>query len=153
VKDLVAEGAFTLSSNNSAVCDGMKTRDAQAGCVPRRNRPHLSTLYAAPYLYRCMRVQVPAGGWVEFALPLLPEQTDLVVLGSNLPNGPRRGSLEMRTSATAPDWRPLQKISRMSVPMEDFGGQAPVVALQNVGKSPGTACVALATVTRPATTE
>jgi hypothetical protein len=152
-RDFIDEGRYSVSSSVTAVCDGMKTRDAQAECVPRRARPHLSTLYANPYLYRCVRVRVPARGWTEIQLPALPRDADLIVLGSNIPAGPRRASIEVRTSATDDTWRPLQKLSRLSVRVEDFASEQPIIALQNEGSRDGVACVAVAAVERPPPSE
>lgn len=153
VRDFIIEKSYSISSSVDEVCDGMKTRDAQADCVPRRARPHLSTLYASPYLYRCVRVQVPPHGWTEIQVPALLPNSDLVVLGSNIASPSRRASLELRTSATDHDWSPLQKLSRASFDGDQFAGQPPVIALQNRGSSSGTACLAIATVARPSREE
>ncbi len=70
VRDLVDEGAWQVSRSNPDGCDGLLGKDAMAGCTQERSRSRLAMAYRAPYLYRCLRVQVQAKGWLQIELEL-----------------------------------------------------------------------------------
>ncbi len=75
--DLVDSGAFEVTRSTADGCDGTLGKDAMAGCTQADARPRKSMVFRAPYLYRCLHVQVPANGTLDIELDL-HETDDLV---------------------------------------------------------------------------
>ena len=67
VRDLVEADALAIEVDPEPRCHGLLTRDVGSGCTDVDLRPHLHTLYRAPYLYRCLEFTVPPDGkaWVQ----------------------------------------------------------------------------------------
>jgi hypothetical protein len=76
--DLVDRGAFTVTRSSADGCDGTLGKDAMAGCTQADARPRKSMVFRAPYLYRCLHVQVPANGTLDIELEDLQAADDLV---------------------------------------------------------------------------
>ena len=70
VRDLVDSDAWRVSRSNPDGCDGLLGKDAMAGCTQERSRSRLAMAYRTPYLYRCLRVEVQAQGWLSIDLDL-----------------------------------------------------------------------------------
>jgi hypothetical protein len=75
--DLVDSGAYTVTRSTTDGCDGTLGKDAMAGCTQADTRPRKSMVYRAPYLYRCLHVQVPANGTLDIELDDLHD-TDVI---------------------------------------------------------------------------
>lgn len=75
--DLVDSGAYTITRSNTDGCDGTLGKDAMAGCTQADARPRESMVFRAPYLYRCLHVQVPANGTLDIDLEDLRETDDI----------------------------------------------------------------------------
>ena len=75
--DLVDSGAFEVTRSTADGCDGTLGKDAMAGCTQADARPRKSMVFRAPYLYRCLHVQVPANGTLDIELDVR-ETDDLV---------------------------------------------------------------------------
>lgn len=75
--DLVDDGSYSVTRSTTDGCDGTLGKDAMAGCTSVDARPRRSMSFRAPYLYRCLRVQVPARGSLEIELEGLQAQDDL----------------------------------------------------------------------------
>ena len=68
VRDLVEENALAIEVLPEPRCHGLLTRDVGSGCTDVDLRPHLHTLYRAPYLYRCLEFTVPPKGTARVQL-------------------------------------------------------------------------------------
>ena len=75
--DLVDDGAYSVTRSTHDGCDGTLGKDAMAGCTDVDAQPRRSMAFRAPYLYRCLRVQVPARGRLEIELDGLLAGDDL----------------------------------------------------------------------------
>ncbi|PRQ06112.1 hypothetical protein [Enhygromyxa salina] len=75
--DLVDDGGYSVTRSTTDGCDGTLGKDAMAGCTSVDARPRRSMSFRAPYLYRCLRVQVPGRGSLEIHLDGLRAEDDL----------------------------------------------------------------------------
>ncbi|KIG13447.1 hypothetical protein DB30_08074 [Enhygromyxa salina] len=75
--DLVDDGGYAVTRSTTDGCDGTLGKDAMAGCTSVDARPRRSMSFRAPYLYRCLRVQVPGRGSLEIHLDGLEAEDDL----------------------------------------------------------------------------
>jgi hypothetical protein len=75
--DLVDRGAYNVVRSSTDACDGRLGKDAMAGCTQADGRPRKSMVFRAPYLYRCLHVQVPANGTLDIELEDLDPDDDI----------------------------------------------------------------------------
>jgi hypothetical protein len=75
--DLVDIGAYEVRRSTTDGCDGTLGKDAMAGCTQEQGRPRKSMAFRQPYIYRCVRVEVPARGSVEIEATGLRDDEDL----------------------------------------------------------------------------
>lgn len=153
-EDLVMAGRVAVWSEHTDRCDGMLTKDAQAGCSSRAQRPHLSMLYARPYLYRCLSVTVPALGEAQLSVEGLADDERVVGVIERVTHG--RGGKSLTFTTSDPD-TPQTSLSRPrklrlteSARLEGARGTV-TVDLKNDLDEAQTICIALATaeVVRP----
>jgi hypothetical protein len=76
-RDLVDARDFAVSRSSKDGCDGTLGKDAMAGCTQEDARARVSMAYRSPFLYRCLRVEVPARGSLVITLDEVPEGADL----------------------------------------------------------------------------
>ena len=75
--DLVDTGAYRVARSTTEGCDGTLGKDAMAGCTEADARPRVSMAFRPPYLYRCLRVEVPPRGSVDVTLEGLRDHDDV----------------------------------------------------------------------------
>jgi hypothetical protein len=108
--DLVDSGAYTVTRSTSDGCDGTLGKDAMAGCTQADARPRRSMVFAAPYLYRCLHVQVPANGTLDIELEDLRETDD--ISGFFVRDQQHFDGLSVQLPGEAPPLVPSQKQRR-----------------------------------------
>ncbi|MFV8751875.1 hypothetical protein ACNOYE_15125 [Nannocystaceae bacterium ST9] len=142
VRDLVDAEAWKVSRFNPDGCDGLLGKDAMAGCTQERSRSRLAMAYRAPYLYRCLRVEVQANGWMAIELEL-GEDEDLA--GFVTREGRSVKGLEWRLPGREEFETPL-----LDGPRQHFHATADgragesTIELRNGGDHPQVLCFALA---------
>jgi hypothetical protein len=62
VRDVVAAGDYRVSLRPAEICDGVLTKDSMPGCSAAEQRPRVSMTYRAPFLYRCLQIDIPPRG-------------------------------------------------------------------------------------------
>ena len=151
VRDLVTDHGIEVRSEDFAACDGMKTRDAQARCVPADAAPHLSTLFAAPYLYRCLRVEIPAEGITELRLDTPAPSQTLELIFDRIPRaGGGRGRITRRLQAAGEtEFVKVRDRSRVTLPGAQLTNPEVILELSNPDRTPARVCVAAAHVDAP----
>ena len=80
IRDLVIDAAIEPDPTPPTICSGVRVNDARSGCSEEAHRPSDSFLYRDPYLYRCVRVSIPAKGTLTLHFPRLRDRE--VVAGS-----------------------------------------------------------------------
>ena len=153
VRDLVTDRGIEVRVDDFVACDGMKTRDAQARCVPADAAPHLSTLFAAPYLYRCLRIEVPAEGVAELRLDSPAASQTLELIFDRIPRpGGGRGRITRRLQAAGEtEFIKVRDRSRVTLPGGQLEDPAVLLELSNPDRTPARVCVAAAHVDAPPT--
>ncbi|MFO7565607.1 MAG: hypothetical protein R6X02_23390, partial [Enhygromyxa sp.] len=146
-RDLVDAGAYSVARSNTDGCDGTLGKDAMAGCTQADARPRVSMAYRAPFLYRCLRVEVPAFGSLELTLDALRDDDDLA--GFYVREGPQLDGLELRLPGAAEFRRPAAKSGRQHfhVSAEARDGERAKIELRNAGARPQALCFAMAAAT------
>jgi hypothetical protein len=87
IRDVVVAGRFRVWHQNPRRCDGLLGKDALAECNERGEKARISMEYRAPYLYRCLDVQVEPGGSTEVGFFV-----DGLAMGFIRDAGPKRGN-------------------------------------------------------------
>lgn len=75
--DLIDRGKYEVTRSTTDGCDGTLGKDAMAGCTQDEARPRKAMVFRAPYLYRCLHVQVPARGSLDIELQDLQDGDDI----------------------------------------------------------------------------
>lgn len=141
--DLIDTGAYSVVRSNTDGCDGTLGKDAMAGCTRADTRPRVSLVFRAPYLYRCLRVQVPALGSLDLTFLDLRDDEDLA--GFYIREGPPEG-LELRLPGEQEFRRAPAQTGRQHfhVTAEARDGEQAKLELRNGGARPQTLCLAVA---------
>lgn len=147
-QDLVDTGAYSVVRSTTDGCDGTLGKDAMAGCTQVEARPRVSMAFRTPYLYRCLRVQVPARGSLDIHLHELRDDDDLA--GFLVREGPNYDGLELRLPGEPEFRRPPNQGTRyhFHVTAEARGGgEATKLELRNASARPHALCFAMAAAT------
>lgn len=141
-RDLVDAGAWQVSRSNPDGCDGLLGKDAMAGCTQEHSRSRLGMAYRAPYLYRCLRVEVQAHGWLRIDLEL---DDDEALAGFVAREGREVEGLEWRLPGREEFSAPLTDVQRQHFHATADGraGES-AIELRNDGDHPQVLCFALA---------
>jgi hypothetical protein len=148
-KDLVDSGAYSVARSNTDGCDGTLGKDAMAGCTQADARPHVSMAFRAPFLYRCLRVQVPAHGTLDITLDELRDDDDLA--GFFVKEGPNLDGLELRLPGETEFRHPPMQGSRQHFHVTAEargGGEQAKLELRNASARPHALCFAMAAAVR-----
>lgn len=149
-RDLVVAGEVQVWTEHGDRCDGMLTKDARAGCSDRAQRPHVSSLYRRPYLYRCVAVTVPARGEAQLIVDGLADDASVFGVATRVTHGRGAKSLTMATSAPAARTLTMRRRREFVVGPEQRAPGAPfTLDLSNADEDPQTVCVALAAARAP----
>lgn len=143
-QDLVDTGAYAVVRSTTDGCDGTLGKDAMAGCTQPEARPHVSMAYRAPFLYRCLRVQVPAHGTLDILLDELRDDDDLA--GFFVREGGKLDGLELRLPGQDEFRRPPETSSRhhFHVSADARRGAEAKLELRNASGRPHALCFAMA---------
>ncbi|NVB38358.1 hypothetical protein G6O69_11000 [Pseudenhygromyxa sp. WMMC2535] len=76
-RDLIARGDWSVSREGPDACEGLLGKDALAGCTETDHAPRVSMAYRRPFLYRCLRVELPAEGSATISLAGIDPSEDL----------------------------------------------------------------------------
>jgi hypothetical protein len=143
--DLVDTGAYSVVRSNTDGCDGTLGKDAMAGCTQPDTRPRVSMAYRMPYLYRCLRVQVPPDGSLDITVHDLREDDDVALFFVR--EGPTHDGLELRVTGEPEFRRPPSSSPRQHfhVPAEAReGADEAKIELRNGSVRPQVLCFAMA---------
>ncbi len=146
VEDRIAAGNYKVHTSNSDGCDGLLTKNAQVGCSDAGTRPQVGVQYRAPFIYRCLRVQVPALGQVSIRFEDIAQ--DQVFAGFLTRRTPRRGKSDDLTFTTSARSRPqslVKKRKRAFFALPQHHNGSMVVEIQNARDQPEQVCIAAAT--------
>ena len=139
-RDLIARNLWSVRRSTDDVCDGTLGRDAMAGCTPSDRRARLSMAYRAPYLYRCLRLELGPGERLEVEFELADDE-DLA--GFFVRDGSLDG-LELRV-AGAGEFKAVGPGSRHHLHLRaDERGDAATLELRNQGRRRVALCLAAA---------
>jgi hypothetical protein len=144
-KDLVDTGAYSVVRSTTDGCDGTLGKDAMAGCTNVDARPRVSMAFRTPYLYRCLRVQVPPGGSLDITLHELRDDDDLA--GFFVKEGPNLDGLELRLPGDDEFHHPPMQGSRQHFHVTAEargGGEQAKLELRNASPRPHALCFAMA---------
>jgi hypothetical protein len=143
-RDLIAAGDYSVIASNPDRCDGLVGKNAREGCSEAAERPRVSMMYRSPYLYRCLRVQVPAAGSVKIVLEDL-EGDQVVGFFKRVTPGRRGGkALEYAIDGLRQRTKAGDRRRHFQFEAGEHGGQLRI-ELSNGGRKPETVCVAAAT--------
>jgi hypothetical protein len=148
-EDLVDAGAYSVVRSSTDGCDGTLGKDAMAGCTQADARPRVSMAFRTPFLYRCLRVQVPARGSLDITLHDLHDDDDLA--GFFVREGPNLEGLELRLPGEAEFSQPSNRGTRQHfhvVAEARGGGDEAKLELRNASARPHALCFAMAAATR-----
>lgn len=146
-RDLVMDDALEVTVTPSRICSGLLGKDVLEGCSEAAHAPSRSFLYREPFMYRCLRISVPADGEAWLQLPTLPDDQTVVV-----------GVVVRHDQSTAGKQLLFgsQKLSQhVTNDARDFvldrrqHGDAPRLGVRNEGREIEQVCVAAALVRRP----
>jgi hypothetical protein len=142
VRDLVDSDAWQVSRSNPDGCDGLLGKDAMAGCTQEHSRSRLRMAYRQPYLYRCLRVEVPARGWLKIDLEL---EDDEDLAGFMVRDARDLKGLEWRLPGQQEFQKPIADLTRQHFHATARGRTgATVIELRNSGDHEHSLCFALA---------
>jgi hypothetical protein len=144
-EDLVDAGAYSVVRSNTDGCDGTLGKDAMAGCTQPDARPRVAMVYRMPYLYRCLRVQVPASGSLDITVHDLREDDDVALFFVR--DGPNFEGLELRVTGETEFRRTPSQSPRQHfhIPAEARGGaDEATIELRNASVRPMPLCFAMA---------
>lgn len=147
-EDLIDAGAYSVVRSNTDGCDGTLGKDAMAGCVQADARPRVSMAFRAPYLYRCLRIEVPARGSLDIILDDLRDDDDLA--GFYVREGPSLDGLELRLPGTDEFRPPPEQAGRQHFHVTAEargGGDRAKIELRNASSRPHAMCFAMAAAT------
>jgi hypothetical protein len=141
-RDLVDAGEWRVSRSNPDGCDGLLGKDAMAGCTQEDSRSRLGMAYRQPYLYRCLRVEVPARGWLRIDLEL---EDDEDLAGFMIREGREIKGLEWRLPGHEEFQLPIGDLQRQHfhATAEGRGGER-AIELRNASDHEHALCFALA---------
>ncbi|PRP93284.1 hypothetical protein ENSA5_43790 [Enhygromyxa salina] len=144
-QDLVDAGAYTVTRSTTDGCDGTLGKDAMAGCMQADGRPRKAMAFRAPYLYRCLRVRVPARGTLDIELEGLREGDDLA--GFFVRSGRNFDGLTLRMPGQAEPYAPAGQHKRQHFHVTaEARGSANTIELRNELGHDQNLCFALAAV-------
>ncbi|HLT38858.1 MAG TPA: hypothetical protein VK034_21370 [Enhygromyxa sp.] len=147
-EDLIDAGAYSVVRSNTDGCDGTLGKDAMAGCSQAHARPRVSMVFRAPYLYRCLRVEVPARGSLDITLHDLRDDDDLA--GFYVREGPNLDGVELRLPGADEFRRSPDQAGRQHFHVTADargGGDQAKIELRNAGARAHALCFAMAAAT------
>ncbi len=145
--DLVDTGAYSVVRSSTDGCDGTLGKNAMAGCTQVDARPRVSMAFRTPYLYRCLRVLVPARGSLDITLHELEPSDDIA--GFFVRESSNFDGIELRFPGEAEFGPPLTKNQRQHfhVTAEARDGSEPKLELRNAAPRAQPLCFAIAAAT------
>jgi hypothetical protein len=145
-KDLIDARAYSVVRSNVDGCDGTLGKDAMAGCTQADTRPRVAMAFRAPYLYRCLRVEVPAHGSATVELHGLRESDDLT--GFFVREAPNLDGLTLRFPGHAefrsPKGRQGREHFHVAAEARRGGDRAAVIELRNEARRAHGVCLSVA---------
>lgn len=123
-RDLVDDGDFKVARSTTDGCDGTLGKDARAGCTQNDARPRVSMAFRPPYLYRCLRVQIPARGDVAITLEDLREDEDVVSFFTRTGRTYDGIGIEVPGVPELFEPRSMRKRQHLHIRAEDHDGEA-----------------------------
>jgi len=143
-KDLIDARAYSVTRSTTEGCAGLLGKDAMAGCTDVDARPRVSMAFRAPYLYRCLRVEVPPRGQLDIALHSLRDDDDIA--GFFVREGPSLDGVELRLPGEDQFHKPTDQRARQHfhVAAEARAGHdRPLIELRNDGPAAQAMCFAI----------
>ncbi|RMG94026.1 MAG: hypothetical protein D6705_17260 [Deltaproteobacteria bacterium] len=143
VADLVLRGAHQILSIPDDPCRALAGKDPRRGCRPRLERPRRSFLSHGGHLYRCLRVTIPAGGWVRLRLPV-PESDRILALVRRVRGSAKRLRFRVPALHGATAHPLADALTPVRLATTNLEGAFFEVRFANRDRDPATVCIAAA---------
>lgn len=143
-RDLIDAGAYSVTRSNTDGCDGTLGKNAMAGCTQPDTRPRVSMTYRSPYLYRCLRVEVPARGRLTITLHGLRDDDEIA--GFAVRERSKLDGLDMRLPGQIEFHHPWGRHRRQHFQVSADtrgGGELATIELRNNASRPHTLCFSI----------
>ena len=147
VRDFIVDDAMAIDQDYTKVCSGLMGKDVRAGCSEAAHAVNVSFMYRAPYLYRCLRISIPARGNVELAFPALTDEGNRVY--GILLRHDRKGTGKALRWGTGQTSRGPTRNRTHEFMLEANDGRVPSLKFRNDGNAIEQVCVALSEMTPP----
>lgn len=142
VADAVVDHDVSIERTPDTACVGLLSKNAHDLCSEAEHAPHMSFLYASPYLYRCVEFTVPAHGTAKIGLGSIGADDWAMAIVRRRDRTGKGKKFKFRT-ANVNKWRVLGNATRtLAAPGHAVGG-APILELQNESRRNEPVCVAV----------
>jgi hypothetical protein len=142
-RDIIDDRDYRIVIDPGDACDALFSKSPLPGCSEASARPRVSTAYRSPFLYRCLRVDIPPRGTVEIIVDDVPPTE--AVLGFLKRRSDGRGGDELYFTVTGAEGPRVAHSERRHFHVRPDQHQGTVsIELHNENLHVEAACVSLA---------